>query len=150
MNVPKVVAILDTTRARVVTGDMCRGITRLHHQMLLVLLPLLVVPLLVPALSSAALQQQQQPPPRRPARELSFWVHCSLPDQWQRGYWDPDAAPARAASPDEVRRAARLLTETYGANTLYLLYHDEVDWAVAEPLFRVRCTHTSPLPLSCK
>jgi hypothetical protein len=98
--------------------------------------PALLLLLLPLALASVA--HRLEDPAPAPRRELSFWVHCTLPDSWRRGYWESahDAAPAQAASLAEVRRAARLLTETYHANTLYLLYHHEVDWAVAAPLFR--------------
>ena len=89
------------------------------------------------ALKNDDVHEPQQDPASR--RELSFWVHCTLPKgSWKRGYWETarSAAPAKAASSDEVHRAARILTETYHANTLYLLYHEEVDWTVAEPLFQ--------------
>ncbi len=72
------------------------------------------------------------------SHETSFWVHASLPDSWGRGYWDtsPPAPPAHPATIQQVAAAAKLLTGNYSANTLYLLYHDEVSWGVAQPLFR--------------
>ena len=71
--------------------------------------------------------------------ERSFWVHATLPsNSWARSYWEtvPLPPPTHAATKREVRRAARLLAEKYHANTLYLLFHGEVDWVVAAPISR--------------
>ena len=71
--------------------------------------------------------------------ERSFWVHATLPsNSWARSYWEtvPLPPPTHAATKTEVRRAARLLAEKYHANTLYLLFHGEVDWVVAAPISR--------------
>jgi len=77
--------------------------------------------------------------PARPAAETSFWLHASLPrGGWARGYWetDPPPPPAIAASAEDVRRAGSLLANSYHASVLYLLYHEEVSWAVIRPLYR--------------
>ena len=75
----------------------------------------------------------------RPATETSFWLHASLSrGGWARGYWEtaPPPPPAIAATAEEVGRAAALLANSYHANALYLLYHEEVNWAVIRPLYQ--------------
>ncbi len=67
--------------------------------------------------------------------ERSFWLHASLAAQSQRGYWGPHFAPSAVPSEDHIRNAARLLTETYAANRLYLVYHQECPSGDIEKVF---------------
>lgn len=67
--------------------------------------------------------------------ERSYWLHASLADPAQKGYWGaafPDSIPA---TPEEIRLAAKLLGQTYRANRLYLIYHREIAVEQAERVF---------------
>jgi len=95
------------------------------------LLPALLLSflLLLPPFAVAA-------PSIAPSRlERSYWVHASLGQSTPKGYWGPDfpatAPPTRA----EVENAARLLTGSYAANRLYLIYHQEMPVADARRVF---------------
>jgi len=68
--------------------------------------------------------------------ERSFWLHASLCAKTQKGYWGPGFPPSLTPSEQEVRNAARLLTDTYAANRLYLVYHHEVPLADNQQVFR--------------
>ncbi len=67
--------------------------------------------------------------------ERSSWLHASLPVLAQKGCWGPSFPAASAPSEQDVQNAARLLTDTYAANRLYLVYHQEISLAVAEQVF---------------
>jgi hypothetical protein len=68
--------------------------------------------------------------------ERSFWLHASLAPAAQRGYWGA-AFPASAPPTDqEIGNAARLLTGSYAANRLYLVYHHEIPLDEAERAFK--------------
>lgn len=58
--------------------------------------------------------------------ERSYWLHATLGASVQRGYWGADYPVTRVPTDAEVRNAARMLTGSYGANRLYLIYHREV------------------------
>lgn len=67
--------------------------------------------------------------------ERSFWLHASLAETPQRGYWGTAFPESVAATAGEIRRAATLLGQSYGANRLYLIYHREVTVTEAERVF---------------
>ncbi len=67
--------------------------------------------------------------------ERSFWVHASLGLLTQRNYFGPDFPATAMPEQAQVERAARLLTTTYAANRLYLIYHREVPVEEARTLF---------------
>ena len=68
--------------------------------------------------------------------ERSFWLHASLAAKSQRGYWGPAFPAFPSPTETDIRNAARLLTDTYAANRLYLVYHHEIPLADAEQVFR--------------
>lgn len=68
--------------------------------------------------------------------ERSYWVHASLGQAVQRGYWGPGFPAADAPTREEVGRAARSLVETCGANRLYLIYHGEIPGDAARRVFQ--------------
>jgi len=68
--------------------------------------------------------------------ERSFWIHASLGLLTQRNYFGPDFPATAMPEQAQVERAARLLTTTYAANRLYLIYHREVPLGEARALFR--------------
>ncbi|MBI2298825.1 MAG: hypothetical protein HYU66_07740 [Armatimonadetes bacterium] len=84
-------------------------------------------------LSLLGLLSLQAPPADRLGR--SYWLHASLGDLTQRGYWGPDFPATPPPTGDEVRRAAALLTGPYAANRLYLVYHHELPLDQARTLF---------------
>lgn len=67
--------------------------------------------------------------------ERSYWVHASLGPLTQKGYFGSEFPEAKAPSHKEVENAAMLLTNPYGANRLYLLYHKELAVADARRVF---------------
>lgn len=77
-----------------------------------------------------------EPSHRPESLERSFWLHASLAVQSQRGYWGPGYAPSATPSEDHIRNAARLLTGTYAANRLYLVYHQEIPLKDIEDVLR--------------
>ena len=58
--------------------------------------------------------------------ERSYWLHASLGESTQKGYWGLDYRATPPPSSVEVANAARLLTKDYGASRLYLIYHAEM------------------------
>lgn len=72
--------------------------------------------------------------PARPL-ECSYWVHASLGLLTQKGYFGPDYPASTPPTEGEVRNAARLLGEEYGANRLYLVYHQEMPETEARRVF---------------
>src|SRR4051794_38402965 len=58
--------------------------------------------------------------------ERSFWLHASLAGQAQQGFLGTNFLSAPVPTETEIRNAARLLTEDYAANRLYLIYHREI------------------------
>ena len=67
--------------------------------------------------------------------ERSFWISLTLTPA-AKGYWtmDPGAADVPAPKSDEIARACDLLTRTYHANRLYLVYHKQCPEATARDL----------------
>jgi len=62
-----------------------------------------------------------------PARlERSYWIHASLGASLEKGYWVDKASVGALPTPAQVRNAAKLLTDHYAANRLYLVYHNEI------------------------
>jgi len=68
--------------------------------------------------------------------ERAFWLHASLAANAQEGYWGPGFPHSPTPSEQDVRNAAKLLTDTYSANRLYLVFHHEISLADAEQEFR--------------
>lgn len=75
------------------------------------------------------------PPHRLRGLERSYWVHASLAALPQKGYWGPAFPAAVPPTPEEVKRAAGLLAGEYGANRLYLIYHQEIPLDEARRVF---------------
>src|SRR6185369_13962327 len=67
--------------------------------------------------------------------ERSFQLQVSLPNLPDVGQWSTNFPSAAVPSEAEIRHAARLLTEDYAANRLYLVYQKEIPISDAERLF---------------
>lgn len=67
--------------------------------------------------------------------ERSFWLHASLGLFTQKNYFGADYPATSMPMRGEIENAARLLTSTYAANRLYLIYHCEVAVEDARKLF---------------
>jgi hypothetical protein len=67
--------------------------------------------------------------------ERSFWLHASLAEAGQRGYWGPKLPASKMPSEEHVRNAARLLSTNYAANRLYLVYHKEIPLGDMQQVF---------------
>ena len=67
--------------------------------------------------------------------ERSFWVHASLGLFTQRNYFGTNFPATAAPTQPQVEKAARLLTESYAANRLYLIYHREMPAEDARRVF---------------
>jgi hypothetical protein len=67
--------------------------------------------------------------------ERSFWLHASLAPVTQKGYWGPAFSGSLPPTDQEIRNAAKLLSETYAASRLYLVYHHEIPLEDAERVF---------------
>ena len=68
--------------------------------------------------------------------ERSFWLHASLATKSQKGYWGPAFPASPSPTETDIRNAAKLLTDKYAANRLYLVYHHEIPLQEAEQVFR--------------
>jgi hypothetical protein len=68
--------------------------------------------------------------------ERSFWLHASLATKSQKGYWGPAFPASPSPTETDIRNAAKLLTDKYAANRLYLVYHHEIPLQDAEQVFR--------------
>ena len=68
--------------------------------------------------------------------ERSFWLHASLSAKSQKGYWGAGFPAASSPTEQEIRNAAKLLTDKVAANRLYLVYHHEIPLQEAEQVFR--------------
>lgn len=68
--------------------------------------------------------------------ERSFWLHASLGLFTQRNYFGAEFPATPMPTREQVTNAARLLTTTYAANRLYLIYHRELPVADALTVFR--------------
>lgn len=68
--------------------------------------------------------------------ERSFWLHASLAPLAQKGYWGPAFPASSPPAGQDIRNAARLLTDACAANRLYLVYHHELPVEEAERTFR--------------
>ena len=71
------------------------------------------------------------------ALERSFWLHASLGASIVKGYWAKDAPVGPLPTEDQIRCASKLLVEHYGANRLYLVYHNEATPAEFGSLLRL-------------
>lgn len=83
------------------------------------------------ALATAVLTRGDGPA----ALERSFWIHASLGLDTRLNYWGTNFSATRMPAKDEVQNAARLLTKSYAANRLYLIYHRELSPEQARQLF---------------
>ena len=68
--------------------------------------------------------------------ERSFWLHASLGLFTQRNYFGAEFPATPMPTREQVASAARLLTTTYAANRLYLIFHRELPVADSRTLFR--------------
>lgn len=76
--------------------------------------------------------------------ERSFWVHASLGTFTQLNYFGTNFPATPLPAQRQVENAARLLTDSYAANRLYLIYHCELPVHEARRLFswwRRACTN---------
>ena len=67
--------------------------------------------------------------------ERSYWVHASLGQFTQLGYYGTNYPATTLPTRDEVAHAAHLLSDVYGANRLYLIYHNEMPERAARTVF---------------
>jgi len=67
--------------------------------------------------------------------ERSFQLQVSLSNLPDVGQWSTNFPATAVPSESEIRHAARLLTEDYAANRLYLVYQKEISISDAEHLF---------------
>lgn len=77
--------------------------------------------------------------------ERSFWVHASLGTFSQLNYFGTNFPATPLPEQRQVRNAAHLLSGSYAANRLYLIYHRELPVPEARRLFawwRQACTNT--------
>lgn len=77
--------------------------------------------------------------------ERSFWVHASLGTFTQLNYFGTNFPATPLPAQRQVENAAHLLTDSYAANRLYLIYHRELPVPEARRLFawwRQACTNT--------
>lgn len=100
------------------------------HAKLLTMLGCIVAWFAVPAMSSRAEDVTARP------LERSFWIHASLGLFTQRNYFGAEFPATPMPTRGQVANAARLLTATYAANRLYLIYHRELPAADARTLLR--------------
>ena len=68
--------------------------------------------------------------------ERSFWLHVSLATKSQKGYRGPAFPASPSPTETDIQNAAKLLTDKYAANRLYLVYHHEIPLQEAERVFR--------------
>ncbi len=67
--------------------------------------------------------------------ERSFWLHASLGFDTRLNYWGTNFAAPAMPTKKQIQNAARLLTKSYAANRLYLIYHRELPAKEARQLF---------------
>lgn len=67
--------------------------------------------------------------------ERSFTVHASLANFSQNFAWSTNSHSVATPTEEEIRNAARLLTEEYAANRIYLLYEKEMPLHEAQQVF---------------
>src|SRR3990172_4433528 len=67
--------------------------------------------------------------------ERSFWLHASLASDTRFNYWGTNFPAPQIPTKTQVQNALRLLTKSYAANRLYLIYHREVPTKEARQLF---------------
>lgn len=68
--------------------------------------------------------------------ERSFSVHASLAALPQNGNWNTNFASLEPPTETQIHNAARLLTQDYSANRLYLVYQKEIPLVEAERVFQ--------------
>ena len=68
--------------------------------------------------------------------ERSYWLHASLADDARLNYWGTGFPPAAPATDGEIANAARLLSQDFAANRLYLIYNREIPLDAAMRVFR--------------
>lgn len=76
--------------------------------------------------------------------ERSFWVNASLSDDTRKGYWGQDFPSASPPYPSQIKNAVYLLSKTYGANRLYLIYNHEFSIEQAEKVYLSWKKYASP------
>jgi len=69
--------------------------------------------------------------------ERSFSVHASLAALPQNGSWDTNFPSLDSPNENQIHNAARLLTQDYNANRLYLIYQKEIPLVEAERVFQM-------------
>lgn len=84
---------------------------------------------------AASLAAADQPDQRLMKLERSYWLHTSLAQKPHKGYWGSNLPSSEVPTEAEVACAARLLIGPYGANRLYLVYHQEIALADARRAF---------------
>jgi hypothetical protein len=87
-------------------------------------------------IASCCLAQTNSTPikPELTTLERSYWVHASLAFS-SLGYWGNQFSKISPPSSEEIKKAADLLCNKYGANRLYLFYHREIPIAEARRVF---------------
>lgn len=74
-------------------------------------------------------------PGRAVLLERSYWVHASLGLFTQQNYFGRNFPPTTPPTQEQVTHASRLLTQSYAANRLYLIYHREMPAEDARRVF---------------
>ena len=79
-------------------------------------------------------------PPSSPTTWQTWNGHFGFTHRWQpraqKGYWGPEFPASPNPTEADIRNAAKLLTGSYAANRLYLVYHHEIPIFDAERVFR--------------
>lgn len=78
------------------------------------------------------------PAERNDGYELSYWVDMDLQGTHLRGYWYDVSDYPEETVPEEIwiRNSCRTLSETYGADKLYVIYHRQYEPETAKDVFR--------------
>ena len=109
---------------------------------------LLVAWLLAAASAAPAGAAGQWTPTEIKRLERSYWLHASLGASLVKGYWAKDAPVGPLPTADQINHASKLLVEHYGANRLYLIYHNEIspsEFGSLLKLWRTACPRTVEL-----
>src|SRR5437899_3547837 len=69
--------------------------------------------------------------------ERSFSLHASLAAPTQNGNWDTNFPSLEPPTETQIHNAARVLTQDYNANRLYLIYQKEIPLVDAERVFQI-------------
>ena len=76
--------------------------------------------------------------------ERSYWLHASLGQRTVANYWFASEPVTEPPSRAQIAQAARLLVGPYGANRLYLMYHNEIPAERAREVFKIWREVTPP------